>query len=104
LVGIREDTVNVLPGVEYGNISVEINIREISKELSRAVDCLEWPRPGDPTIARSFKAGTIPLRIWHGGEFQMVEFLETELEDVEATPEMQERLEERIREGLSTGA
>jgi hypothetical protein len=83
--------------VESGKIWVEHRIRELAQELFRPVDCLEWPRAGDPTIARSFKAGTIPLRIWRGGEFQIVEFLITELEDVEATPEIQRRLGDRIR-------
>jgi hypothetical protein len=88
------------PEIEPGKIWVEHRIRELAQELGQVVDCLEWPRPGDPTIARSFKAGTIPLRIWRGEEFQIVEFLETELADAEATPEVQRRLEERIMEGL----
>jgi len=86
--------------LEPGLLWVEKRIRELVAELGRPVNCLEWPRPGDPTIPRSFKANTIPLRIWRGGEFQIIEFKRGEFRDVGVSKEIQRRLGERIREDL----
>ena len=63
-------TINLDPGLLW----VKNRIRELSQELGRPIDCLEWPLPGDPTIAGAFIAGTIPLRIWRDGEFQIIDF------------------------------
>ena len=87
----------MIPDLDPGLLWVENRIRELSRELDRPEDCMEWPRPGDPTIARSFKTNTIPLRIWRGEEFRIIEFRQTELRDVEGDPEVQRRLGERIK-------
>lgn len=87
-------------GLDAGLLWIERRIRELSKELNRPVDCMELARPGDPTIARSFVAHTIPLKIWRGGEIRIIEFRRSELRDVEKEPTIQHRLEEQITVAL----
>lgn len=58
----------------------------------------EWQCPKQ--TKRQSVTGSIVLKLTRGEDFQIVEFLETELRDVEATPELQARLEGRMREGL----
>lgn len=47
------------PTLLHGLLWVENRIRQLSRELGRLVDCLEWPRPkelleveGDPDVQR----------------------------------------------------
>jgi hypothetical protein len=96
LVGSTEDTMNGLPGVESSKILVENRIRKLAQELGRPVDCLEWPRPIDAS------AKEITLKIWRCGDFRTVEFKPRELLEVEGDPKVQRRLEERIRDVLTT--
>jgi hypothetical protein len=86
-----------IPNPASGLLWVENRIRELSGELGRPVDYMEWPRPGDPTIARSFKANTIPLRTWRGGELRILEFRQKELMELFGDPELQRWLGERMR-------
>jgi hypothetical protein len=48
-----------IPKLDPGLLLVENRIRQLSAELGRPVDCLQWPRPkelleveGDPEIQR----------------------------------------------------
>jgi len=86
--------------LESGLLWFEKRIRDLSVELCRTVDGLEWPRSGHALPADHFFAGIIPLKLWHGEEFRIVEFRDDELKDVEDSPAIQERLSERIREAL----
>lgn len=79
---------------------VENRIRQLSQELGRPVDCLQWPRPTDAQFGQMMMAGVVPLKICRGGEFQIIEFRRGELRDVEGDPEIQRRLGERIREAM----
>jgi hypothetical protein len=90
----------MLSDLDSGLLWVENRIRELAKELGRPVDCVEWPKPNDAQYGQIMLSGIIPLKIWRGGEFRIIEFLKTELRDVEETLEIQRWLEVRIREGL----
>jgi hypothetical protein len=83
-------TADFLPGLLW----VENRIHQLSAELSRPVDCLEWPRPIDANAKK------IPLKIWRCGDFRTVEFRRKEMGDVEGDPLIQRWLGERIKEGL----
>lgn len=52
-------------------------------------------------MREQFVKGSIGLKLYWGEDFKVIEFLETELRDVEAMLDIQRWLEERIREGLS---
>ncbi len=88
-------------GVEAGKIWVEQKLREISARLRNPFQALEWQRPEQRT-KQQFARDSIGLRIYWGEEFRIIEFLVTDLRDAEATPEIQARLEEMIRERLVT--
>jgi len=68
-------------------------------DLSNPSSMLVWQRPEQRT-KEQFARGSIGLKIYRGEAFQIIEFLETELADVEVTSEIRQRLDERIREGL----
>jgi len=78
------------PSLDAGLLWVEARIRALAQELGRPMDAFEWPRARPP-------AGPIPLKIWRGGAYRLVEFSREELLAVEGDPELQRRLGERIR-------
>ena len=53
--------------LESGFLWAENRIRELSAELDRPVDCLEWPQPTDARYGQMMMAGVVPLKIWRGG-------------------------------------
>jgi len=83
------------PNLDAGLLWVQNRIRELSEDPGRPVDCLEWPQPQPP-------AGLIPLKIWRGGAYGLVEFQREELLKVEGDPEVQRRVGERMRETMRT--
>ena len=88
------------PNLDPSLLWVERRIRELSAELGQPVDCLEWLRPTDALYGQMMRARVVPLKIWRGGEFRIIEFKRSEFRDVEASKEIQGRLGERIREAL----
>jgi hypothetical protein len=90
------------PNLASGLLCVEKWIRELTLELGRPADCLEWPRPIDAQYGQMMMAGIVPLKIWRGGEFRIVEFQRGELVDKEGDPEIHRRLGEKIRGGLES--
>ena len=66
---------------------VEQRIRQLSKELGQPVDCLEQVRPIEA------RAGQMPLKIWRGGEFRILEVQREWLFDANGDPEIQAPLE-----------
>ena len=53
-------------------------------------------------MMEQFAWPTIELKVFWGENFEIVEFLEDELQDVEEEAEIQVRLEDRVRHGLAS--
>ncbi len=51
------------PNLEPGILWVETRIRQLSAEVGRPVDCLEWPRPTDAQFGQMMMVGVVPLKI-----------------------------------------
>jgi hypothetical protein len=59
---VKENPGQMHPILDAGILWVQAWIRQLSDELGRLVDRLEWPRPLPP-------AGLIPVKIWRVGAY-----------------------------------
>jgi hypothetical protein len=67
-----------------------------SVTVPRPVQALEWQRPEQQETEQRLR-DSIGLKAYRGEDFKVIEFLEREVSNAEATPELQTRPEERIR-------
>ena len=87
--------------IESGKTWVETKISEISATIPKPPTALVWQRP-EQQMMEQFAWPTIELKVFWGENFEIVEFLEDELQDVEEEVEIQVRLEDRVRHGLAS--